>query len=487
MVESHTGEPRTTAETSSPSGGLRGQLSTGSVVFMVLAALSPLTGVAGYLGFVISSGNGLGAPLMFLLVGGALVIFSFGYVAVVKAVPRPGAFYAYIVAGLGRRAGLGGSFVSIFTYLLNLIGLAVFSGISLSSLIANTFSGPQINWWICSLASVLLVGALSYRNINLSARVLGTVMILEVAVILIFDVSVAAQGGTEGITSAPFSQENFFSGSFPLAFLFALFLFGGFEGTAIYREEVKTPDKTLPRATYIVVILIALMYLITSWMLITSFGPTEAVAAVSADPSGSFLVALEAASGKIIFDIASVMLVTGVLASQLGLGNVLSRYFYSMGIDGVFHKSLGRAHAKYGSPARSSLVMSLAVLMIIIAMAILKKDPNSMLLVTSGFGTFGFLVLFLVMSIAIFAYFFRCKETGNGRRLAILGSAGVSAMIFGTMTVYVSTNAKSIVGGSDFVNISLQVVLLSCFFGGVIYASTLAHRKPDIFAKIGRQ
>ncbi|MCV7063790.1 hypothetical protein H7I76_32770, partial [Mycolicibacterium vaccae] len=35
-----------------------------------------------------------------------------------KFVPNPGAFYAYVTAGLGKHAGLGGAFLAIFAYWL---------------------------------------------------------------------------------------------------------------------------------------------------------------------------------------------------------------------------------------------------------------------------------------------------------------------------------------------------------------------------------
>jgi hypothetical protein len=95
----------TVAETgASPDGGvpdadgrapaLKGRLGTASIVFTVMAYLAPLGAAAGYVPFVVGYGNGLGAPYTFLLCGALLVLFSFGYLAMVRHVPRPGAFYA---------------------------------------------------------------------------------------------------------------------------------------------------------------------------------------------------------------------------------------------------------------------------------------------------------------------------------------------------------------------------------------------------------
>jgi amino acid transporter len=40
------------------------------------------------------------------------------------------------------------------------------------------------------------------------------------------------------------------------------------EATAIYREEARTPDRTVPRATYVVVGFLGLFYASISWVII---------------------------------------------------------------------------------------------------------------------------------------------------------------------------------------------------------------------------
>lgn len=71
-------------------GQLRGRMGTLSVVLTIMAYLAPLAAAAGYIPLVISAGNGLGAPLIFLLCGVILTLFSFGFLAMVRHVPRPG-------------------------------------------------------------------------------------------------------------------------------------------------------------------------------------------------------------------------------------------------------------------------------------------------------------------------------------------------------------------------------------------------------------
>lgn len=72
---------------------------------------------AGYVPFVVGYSNRLGAPYTILLYGALVVLFSFGYLAMVRRVPRTGAFSAYISTGLGKRPGLAaGSMSWFFTF-----------------------------------------------------------------------------------------------------------------------------------------------------------------------------------------------------------------------------------------------------------------------------------------------------------------------------------------------------------------------------------
>ncbi|WP_190813048.1 APC family permease [Saccharopolyspora pogona] len=93
-----------TTETAVNSGtGLHGKLGTRDLVLAALAFAGPLAGTSGYITIIIAYGNGLGAPSAFLVTTVALLFFAAGYGAMTRFVPNPGAFYAYITAGLGRR------------------------------------------------------------------------------------------------------------------------------------------------------------------------------------------------------------------------------------------------------------------------------------------------------------------------------------------------------------------------------------------------
>jgi amino acid transporter len=67
---------------------LSGKLGTFDIVFTVLAHNAPLTVVTGMIALVMSLGNGLGAPVAFVVAGGLMVNFAIGLTRMSKDVPN---------------------------------------------------------------------------------------------------------------------------------------------------------------------------------------------------------------------------------------------------------------------------------------------------------------------------------------------------------------------------------------------------------------
>jgi amino acid transporter len=102
-------------------------------------------------------------------------------------------------------------------------------------------------------------------SVDIGAKVLGVFLTVEVIALLVLAVSILSQGGASGIDfGASFNPENIFAGGLTggagIAFAFALASFIGFEATAIYSEESKDPKRTVPRATYMSVVFITVLF-----------------------------------------------------------------------------------------------------------------------------------------------------------------------------------------------------------------------------------
>ena len=95
--------------------GLRGSLGVASIVFIVVAAASPLGVIGGPVPLGIAFGNGAGFPFTFVIATVVLLFFAVGFTSATPFVKSAGAFYAYVDKGLGRSAGIGAAFVALFS------------------------------------------------------------------------------------------------------------------------------------------------------------------------------------------------------------------------------------------------------------------------------------------------------------------------------------------------------------------------------------
>lgn len=394
---------------------LEGQLNTAQLVFMVAAAAAPLTVIGGNLSVAILNGNGPGAPIGFLIA--MLVMFSFviGFATMTPFVKEPGAFFAYISKSLGRRIGLPSAYIALLTYTCIQAGIYGFAGGSLQNTFETSF-GVSIPWWIFAFSFIAIVSFLGYRRVDLNAKVLSIVLVLEISVVIILDIIIFASGGKEGITSDPISSTNIFTSGISVAILFALTGFTGFESTAIYRDETRNPSRVIPRATYIAVLLIGIFYALTAWAFVVGWGPSYVVEKVAENPDG-FLVATAAEYTGIIFaDVINILLIISLFACVLSFHNIITRYQHALALKGDFPKKFSSVHSKHKSPWFSSLVQTATASFIIIPFAFSNVDPlvnvfGSM----AGIGTVGMMMLLFITSLSVFTFFKHNQDLINNR------------------------------------------------------------------------
>ena len=257
----------------------RGTLGLFGIIFFVVAASAPLAGMTGAVPVAVAIGNGAGAAGMYVVVGLILLLFSVGYATMSHYVTNTGAFFAYVGRGLGIVPGVGSALVSVLAYLT--VQWAVLGFISFQmSLQFEAKFGIVLNWWIYALALIVIVYVLSALSVDIGAKFLGVLLVLELLALLTVGFAAIADGGPEGPDFvASFSPSAILEGGLlggaGIAFAFALASFIGFEATAIYGEESKDPKKTVPRATYISVILITVIFAFVGFGMVTGLGATD--------------------------------------------------------------------------------------------------------------------------------------------------------------------------------------------------------------------
>jgi amino acid transporter len=428
---------------------------------MVVAAAAPLTVIGGNMPLAMGLGNGAGAPVGFLVAALVLLLFSIGFVTMTPYVPEAGAFFSYVTLGLGRRAGMGIAVVALIAYTAIQVGIYGYIGWAIGDTV-HFYDGPQIPWPVYSLVILAIVAVLGYRHIELSAKVLGVALVLEIGIVLVLDLAIFADPGPAGLTLASFTPSVFTQGTLGIAVLFALTGFIGFEATAVFRDEARDPERTIPRATYAAVLIIGGFYALTCWAFVVAIGPDQVTAVAQRTLDGEANMLLDTTDdtlGRVGRDIVNVLLLSSLFACVLSFHNVIARYQFVLAGKGLLPRRLCDVHPTHHSPAFSSVVQTVTAALIVLILAVFRVDPlvgvfGSM----AGVATVGMVILMLTTSVAVLAYFVRHRESAGGRlwqtRIApALACLGLLASLW-----LVLSNFTLVTGGSAALSTMLAVV-----------------------------
>ena len=350
----------------------KGAVGIWGVLFLTVTGSAPISAMLFNTPIVVGFGQGVGAPAAFIFATVVLVVFSVGYVAMARKKTTAGGFYSYISFGLGREIGMGTGFGSVLAYSVfeaSLCGgFAYFLNLKLAQF------GWNVGWPWLALAMVLIISVLTYFDIRISSLVLGIGLISEIVMLLIFDGFMFAHGG---LPLASLNPVNAFkalpashleaAGAIGVGLFFAFWSWVGFEMAPNYGEESRDPKRIVPRALYISVIGLGIFYILTSWAPFAGY-PTVNAAAHQAQTNAAqyYLGPANAIAGRWVGSLLSYLIITGSFACGMAFHNTTSRYFYSLGREGLLPRQLGKTHPRWKSPYIASITQSVIAALIVI-------------------------------------------------------------------------------------------------------------------------
>ena len=416
----------------------KGKLGVFSIVFFVVAASAPLVGMTGAVPVAMVLGNGAATPGAYLMAGITLLIFSIGYAAMSNHVTNTGAFFAFVGRGLGARAGVASSYVSLVAYITVQLAIYGFFGLVMNLTMAEY--GITLVWWAWALIAWVLATVLSILSVDVGAKILGALLIVELLSLITVAIAIFAKGGPESINlGASFNPANIFAGGLTgtagiaIAFAFASFI--GFESTAIYGEESKNPKKDVPKATYLAIIFISILFALVSFAMVIGMGSSKAVEGVLArsgdlaDPAGVLFSLGGEFVGSWVVEIMKILVLTSLFAGLLAFQNAASRYFFAMGRAGVMPGKLSETNSA-GAPQRASLVTSLIAGGVIVIFAIGGLDPYTQLFSwMSGMSVIAIVLVEILVSLAVLRYF-STQPNANVWKTKIAPITSIALLLF---------------------------------------------------------
>ncbi len=240
-----------------------------------------------------------------------------------------------------------------------------------------------------ALLAVVALAAVNYRGVTRTAglaRVLVAASVLALAVVVI---AIAASG--EAHVSKLGGLSSFRSGGahgILQAAGLLFFAFAGYARVATLGEEVRQPERTIPRAIQIALALTVCLYLVVAVAALTAAGP--AVLAASSTPITAAAQAVGAAWATPVVRVGAVL---ASLGSLLALIAGLGRTSLAMARNGDLPRWLASVHPRYEVPDHAELAVAAVV-----GLLVLTTDLRGAI----GFSSFGVLVYYAVANAAAF-------------------------------------------------------------------------------------
>lgn len=337
-----------------------GLMTTYGVGVMVGAGIYVLVGA-------VAGAAGVWAPLAFLLAGLVALPSALSYAELSARMPEAAGEAAFVEAGFHRR------------WLAVLVGIAIIVA-GVISAAAVLRGGVGYLSTIVPFSPVVLMVAMG--------AVLTLVAIIGVLESMIFIAlfTFAEVAGLIMVTWAGFSAtpvETFTSPAPPIwagvagAVSLCFFAFIGFEDLENMAEEVRTPEKTMPRAILLSLAITAVLYALVSFAAVRAV-PAQMLGA-SEQPLALVWEASRGSSAGFLSAIAVAAAVNGVLAQII----MAARVLFGLGRRNRYLAVFTHAHPRFGTPVRATLLLGVAVIVgaITLPVASLAKIASAVLLV----------------------------------------------------------------------------------------------------------
>jgi amino acid transporter len=223
---------------------------------------------------------------------------------------------------------------------------------------------------LVAAAACLLVTALLYRNLSSITRLawllFGGVLITLAGVIASGietgnRIAAAGQGGVWHLESLIGWPTLAMLPALAQATLFTCYDFWGYYNICFLGAEVRKPEKTIPRAILISILVVAGFYIAMQLAVLPSIGPVSSQLANTVAPSRLALVAeiAQSAFGHLAGRILASLILWSAFSSVFSLLLGYSRVPYAAARDGNYFSAMAALHPRHGFPHRSLIALGL--------------------------------------------------------------------------------------------------------------------------------
>ena len=425
---------------------------------------------------------GIAAPLTIVaaviaiaLLGNTLSQFS-------RAQPSTGGFITFIGKSFGGTSAVSTALMCGAGYIIAISSVLAVSGWYLEYVLAYYFhwNVPWILWSVLLTAGSVVM---MYRGVAVSTKLAGFFFGFEMLVLVIVSAASLIKNGAH-LSAAPFEWShlnNGFSGLAP-GFPLAVYLFIGWENSAALAEETGNPRRNVPRAVYLSIALMAVLYLLVAYSTVSGFGDNGTKLAAATIP---FITVAHSTLAKVavIAYLAGLTSTVGVLIAAV---NSQARLVFNAGREGLLPRWIGKVHPVRKTPINAIYTfvgLAGGIILVWCLLHLIGGHGGSMDGLTffgeSGtMGTILILVVYFLANLALPFYYrrYRPQEFNLVKHLIlpVLGMIAIAIPIY-----YLCKPPQS--QPYNWFPIAAAIILVLA----VIYAFILNRRDPELGERVG--
>ncbi|HET7585370.1 MAG TPA: APC family permease [Gemmatimonadaceae bacterium] len=318
---------------------------------------------------------GPAAPLAYIACAVAIALIVLCFAEAGSRVSLTGGVYAYVEIAFGRWAGFvtGVLLWMVMTAATAAVATAFAGQVVVALDAAGTAWGGVLRG-VTLVVLLTLLAATNVRGIRAGAHLVELATVVKLIPLVGFSVVGAYFIHPAALSMSPLPHAS----GVAAAAAVVIFAFGGIESALVPSGEVRDPARTIPRALFIAMAGVTLLYIALQ---VVAQGILGARLAAETDAP------LAAAAGLALGGWARVVLLVGAAVSMFGhqSGMMLAapRALFAMGRDGVLPRTLAAVHPRFRTPHVAIVVQAMVVLVLAItgSFAPLATLANAALLV----------------------------------------------------------------------------------------------------------
>ncbi|HEX5070114.1 MAG TPA: amino acid permease [Vicinamibacterales bacterium] len=297
----------------------------------------------------------LDSPTLVLLAwaaGGAVAIAgAFAYAELGNLMPRVGGQYAYLNAAWHPVVGF------LYGWALLLVietGAIAAVAIIFADYTLQLVGAPGASPLPIAVGAIALLSVINFFGVKPGSRVLNVFVVLKIlALAILIAFAWLHTGRPDWLSTARVDDTPSTALSFGQALIPILFSYGGWQVANYVAEEMRDPERHLPRSLIMGTLAVVAIYLLVNVSFLRTFG-LAGLASTKTPAADAATDWFGAAGGRFV--------AAAIATSAFGFINLAvlapTRVYYAMAADGAFWSALSRLHPRYGTPSAAIVLQS---------------------------------------------------------------------------------------------------------------------------------